>query len=341
MRFIDEADIVVSAGRGGNGCLSFLRERFVPRGGPNGGNGGDGGDVWLCASGRVNTLAEYRRQLRCTAGNGSPGGSRNRSGACGQDVELTVPCGTVVTDATHHSVLGDLTGTGERLRVAQGGQRGFGNAHFKSSTNRTPRQTTAGQIGERRHLHLELRLLADVGMLGLPNAGKSTLLNAVSNAKPKIADYPFTTLEPMLGVVRIEPTSQEFVIADVPGIIEGASTGTGQGLRFLRHLSRTRLLLHLVDVMPEDGSEPAENARMVRTELDRYGDALSKHTCWLVLNKIDRLAAREQMAHCERIARALDWSGPFYPISAAGRTGLRTLCQDVMAYLANAARLHD
>ena len=339
MRFIDEAEIVVSAGRGGDGCLSFRRERFVPRGGPDGGDGGGGGDVWLHASERINTLAEYRRRSHCAAGNGHRGGPNHRSGACGEDLELTVPRGTVVADATHDSVLGDLTDAGSRLLVAQGGARGFGNAHFKSGVNRAPRQTTDGRPGERRRLRLELRLLADVGMLGLPNAGKSTLLNAVSNAKPKIANYPFTTLEPMLGVVGVGP-DREFVIADVPGIIRGASEGVGCGLRFLRHLSRTRLLLHLIDVLPEDGSDPADNARVVRAELERYGGSLAEQTCWLVLNKIDRLPASERMACCERIARALNWRQPTYPISAAGRIGLRELCQDAMACLASRADAH-
>ncbi len=333
MRFIDEANIVVSAGRGGNGCVSFRRERFVPRGGPNGGNGGDGGDVWLRVGERVSTLAEYRHKRHCSAHAGHQGGANDRSGACGEDLELVVPPGTVAVDTDDDNVLGDLTTIGERLCVARGGQRGFGNAHFKSSINRAPRRSTPGQPGETRTLRLELRLLADVGLLGLPNAGKSTLLCAISNARPKTADYPFTTLEPVLGVVDIGASEGGFVVADVPGIIQGAASGAGMGLRFLRHLSRTRLLLHIVDLLPEDGSDPADNVRIVNRELQERGGALSRQERWLVLNKIDRLAPGEQAARCDDVVQALDWSGPVYPISAAGQTGLRPLCRDAMAHL--------
>jgi GTP-binding protein len=274
MKFVDEASIHVSAGKGGNGCLSFRREKYVERGGPDGGDGGDGGSVYLVADAGLNTMIDYRYQRRYRAGNGEPGRGRNCTGAGGADLELQVPVGTSVLDEETGEILGDLTVPGQRLLVAQGGFHGLGNTRFKSSTNRAPRQTTAGTEGEQRALHLELKILADVGLLGLPNAGKSTFIRAVSAARPRVADYPFTTLVPQLGVVRVDPL-RSFVIADIPGLIEGAAEGAGLGIRFLKHLTRNRVLLHLVDVAPMDGSDPAGNATAIRAELQRFSPTLA------------------------------------------------------------------
>ena len=290
MQFIDQATVYVRAGKGGGGCLSFRREKFIPRGGPDGGDGGDGGDVLLVADEALNTLVDFRYQPRYQAGNGEPGSGRNRTGARGEDRLIKVPLGTTVTDAAFDEVLGDLSAPGQRLLVAKGGRCGLGNARFKSSVNRAPRRTTPGEAGEQRELALQLRLLADVGLLGLPDAGKSTLLARTTAAQPKIADYPFTTLKPSLGVVRVA-TDASFVMADVPGLIAGAAQGAGLGIQFLRHLSRTRILLHLIDAAPADGSDPVANAKAIEAEVAAYSAALAERPIWLVLTKIDLLDA--------------------------------------------------
>ncbi|QTF92434.1 Obg family GTPase CgtA, partial [Halomonas sp. BM-2019] len=286
MKFVDEVDIRVEAGDGGNGCVSFRREKFIPKGGPDGGDGGDGGDVWLVADENLNTLIDYRFERLHRAVRGQNGMSRNCTGKRGEDKLLAVPVGTRIKDMDTGEVLGDLTRHGQRLMVAKGGFHGLGNTRFKSSTNRAPRQRTDGTKGEHRNLLLELLLLADVGLLGMPNAGKSTLIRSVSAAKPKVADYPFTTLTPNLGVVRLS-ASQSFVIADIPGLIEGAADGAGLGIQFLKHLERCGLLLHLIDVAPYDGSDPAEVAVTIINELGQYSPELAEKPRWLVLNKTD------------------------------------------------------
>src|SRR5690606_3060902 len=298
MKFVDEATIIVEAGKGGHGCLSFRREKYIPKGGPDGGDGGDGGSVYLEADSALNTLIDYRFQRRHKAPNGEPGSGRNCTGTKGEDLVLPVPVGTTVVDMDTHEVLGDLTKEGQRLKVAQGGFHGLGNTRFKSSVNRAPRQTSKGSEGEARNLRLELKVLADVGMLGLPNAGKSTFIRAVSAAQPKVADYPFTTLVPSLGVVKVQ-THRSFVIADIPGLIEGASEGAGLGIRFLKHLTRCRVLLHLVDMAPLDGSDPADNALAIVAELEKFSPTLAKRDRWLVLNKVD-LLDEEALARCRQ-----------------------------------------
>ncbi len=333
MKFVDEAWIHVKAGDGGHGALSFRREKFLPRGGPDGGDGGDGGGVWLVGDEGLGTLADFRHSRRHRAERGRDGAGRNRTGASGADLEIRVPTGTVVFDAETDEVIGDVTAHGERLLVARGGIHGKGNTRFKSSTNQAPRQTTPGTPGEARELRLELRLLADVGLLGYPNAGKSTLIEAVSGARPRIADYPFTTINPQLGVVRVGP-DQSFVMADIPGLIEGASEGAGLGQRFLRHLARTRLLLHVVDVATtHDGGDPAAAARALVAELGRYSPELANRERWLVINKMDLVAADEGAAAVERITAALDWDGPVYAISAIAGDGTDALCRAVMQRL--------
>ena len=332
MKFVDEASIRVQAGKGGNGCLSFRREKYVERGGPDGGDGGDGGSVWLCADPSLTTMIDYRFQRHYRAESGEPGRGRNCTGASGEDLLLSVPVGTTVVDEESSEVLGDLTAPGERLLVAQGGFHGLGNTRFKSSTNRAPRQTTRGSEGEQRLLRLELNVLADVGLLGQPNAGKSTFVRAVSAARPRVADYPFTTLVPQLGVVRVDAL-RSFVVADIPGLIEGAADGAGLGVRFLKHLSRNRVLLHLVDVCPVDGSEPAQAALAIQSELLRFSPSLARRERWLVLNKIDLLAAPALAEQRARIVEALNWSGPIYEISALSGLGVERLCQDMMGYL--------
>jgi GTP-binding protein len=294
MQFIDEALIRVDAGKGGNGCLSFRREKYIARGGPDGGDGGDGGNVVLVGDAALNTLIDFRYQPLYRADNGESGGGRNKTGGRGADRIVRVPVGTSVIDEETLETIGDLVSAGQELAVAMGGRRGIGNAHFKSSTNRAPRRTIPGDAGEHRQLRLQLKLLADVGLLGLPNAGKSTLISTLSAARPKVADYPFTTLVPSLGVVR-GGADASFVMADIPGIIEGAAQGAGLGVQFLRHLSRTRILLHLVDAAPMDGSDPLENAHLVDAEIRDYSEALAERPVWMVLNKIDLVddAARE------------------------------------------------
>lgn len=331
MKFVDEAEIRVEAGDGGNGTVGFRREKYIPKGGPDGGDGGDGGSVFLVADENLNTLIDYRFERFHRAERGKNGGGTDCTGRGGADLEVKVPVGTRVTDKDTLEVLGDLLKHGQRLKVAQGGFHGLGNARFKSSTNRAPRQKTDGTPGDIRNLLLELMLLADVGMLGLPNAGKSTFIRSVSAAKPKVADYPFTTLVPNLGVVRMD-AMQSFVIADIPGLIEGASDGAGLGIQFLKHLERCRILLHLVDVMPSDGSNPIENARAIVKELEQYSPKLANKPRWLVFNKIDLMLEEEAQELCESIAAELGIED-YYQISAFQKLNVNELCRDVMTYI--------
>lgn len=332
MKFVDEALVRVEAGDGGNGIISFRREKFVAKGGPNGGDGGDGGDVYLQADSNLNTLVDYQFEKFHTAERGQNGMSTNCTGKRGSDLILRVPVGTRAIDIDTEEVLGDLTKNGQKLMVAKGGWHGLGNARFASPTNRTPRKKTNGTPGEVRNLKLELLLLADVGMLGLPNAGKSTFIRAVSSAKPKVADYPFTTLVPNLGVVRTE-AEKSFVIADIPGLIEGAAEGAGLGIQFLKHLERCGLLIHLVDVLPADGSDPAENAKVIVNELAKYSDKLANKPRWLVLNKIDLVLEDELEEIQQRVVEALEWTGAVYHVSAASRTNTDALCREIRTYL--------
>ena len=331
MQFIDEATIQVQAGKGGNGALSFRREKYIAKGGPDGGNGGDGGSVFLVADGALNTLIDFRYQPRYMAKNGTPGSGRDKTGAHGEDVFVKVPIGTTVIDTATREILGDLASTDETLLVAQGGHRGMGNATFKSSTNRAPRKTTPGVVGEARELCLQLKLLADVGLLGLPNAGKSTLIGQISAANPKVADYPFTTLVPNLGVVRVG-TDASFVMADIPGVIIGAAEGAGLGAQFLRHLSRNRVLLHLVDVLPEDGSDPLSNVEAIEAELGSYSKALIERPIWTVLSKVDQLENDVLELLRDRFLEHFP-QRPLHAVSALGDVGLVELTQDLMAYL--------
>ena len=300
MQFIDEATITVQAGNGGGGCLSFRREKYIERGGPDGGNGGDGGDVYLLGDESLNTLIDFQYQPQYRAKKGENGGGRNKTGAGGESIYIKVPIGTTVVDEDTQEILYDIEKVGEKALVARGGRRGVGNAAFKSSTNRSPRQTTPGEPGEYRSLRLQLKLIADVGLLGRPNAGKSTLISRVSAARPKIADYPFTTLTPSLGIVKVALDSS-FVMADIPGLIEGASEGVGLGTRFLRHVARCKVLLHLVDVNPEDASDPVTNISMIEEELARYSSYLIQRPIWIILSKIDQLQADEIENLLERI----------------------------------------
>ncbi len=332
MKFVDEASIRVQAGKGGNGSLSFRREKYIAKGGPDGGDGGDGGSVWLEADYAVNTMVDYRFQRSYQAESGQSGSGKNCTGKSGDDCVLKVPVGTTVIDEDTQEVLGDLAEQGQRLKVAQGGFHGLGNTRFKSSTNRAPRQTTPGSEGEVRNLKLELKVLADVGLLGLPNAGKSTFIRAVSSAKPKVAGYPFTTLVPNLGVVKVQ-AHRSFVVADIPGLIEGASEGAGLGVRFLKHLTRTRLLLHIVDMAPFDGSDPADAVRSIISELEKFSPTLHARDRWLVLNKIDLLPEGEQEQRCQQLIDNLNWQGPVYSIAAISRLGVEPICGDVMVHL--------
>ena len=338
MKFVDEARITVEAGKGGNGCLSFRREKFIPKGGPDGGDGGDGGSIYLQADDAVNTLVDYRYTRRYRAQHGENGSSRNCTGAKGDDLVLKVPVGTTAIDEDTGESLGDLTEIGQQLMVARGGFHGLGNTRYKSSTNQAPRQTKPGQPGESRNLKLELKVLADVGLLGLPNAGKSTFIRAVSAAKPKVADYPFTTLVPNLGVVSIEH-HRSFVVADIPGLIEGASDGAGLGVRFLKHLVRTHILLHVVDMAPLDGSEPADRALAISEELERFSPALAQRERWLILNKLDLLPEEERESRCADLLEKLAWEGPVYPISAINRDGTFQLSCDIMERIEERRRL--
>ena len=333
MKFVDEATIRVIAGNGGHGALSFRREKYVEKGGPDGGDGGNGGSVWLVADDSINTLVDFRVARKFRAGNGQPGAGRNMTGKSGDDLEVRIPRGTVIHDVDTGEQIGDLTDDGERIKVAQGGQGGLGNTRFKSSTNRAPRKTTNGTPGEARHLSLELKLLADVGLVGMPNAGKSTLIRSMSAAKPKVADYPFTTLHPNLGVVSVGRL-QSFVMADIPGLIEGAAEGAGLGIRFLKHIQRTRLLLHLVDVAPIDESEsPADTFRAIESELVKFSDDLSAKPRWLVINKIDLLPAEDREAAKDRLVAELGWEGPVFLVSAETGEGTEALGQAVMRAL--------
>ena len=338
MKLVDEAEISVIAGNGGNGCVGFRREKFIPLGGPDGGDGGDGGSVWLRADENLNTLVDFRHERIFKAQRGENGMGRQAYGKGGEDLVITVPVGTVVINVDTDEVIGDMTRHGDRLLVAKGGKGGLGNMHFKSSTNRAPRQATPGEPGEQRTLKLELKLLADVGLLGFPNAGKSTFVRAVSAATPKVADYPFTTLYPNLGVVSVEP-HRSFVIADIPGLIEGAADGAGLGAQFLRHLQRTRLLLHLVDIAPMDGYEgvevmsPVEQVRAIERELERHDPGLLAKPRWLVLNKADLMFEDEARERAQAIVAELGWTQPWFLVSALGREGTWPIMQQVMGFL--------
>lgn len=332
MKFVDEAAIRVEAGDGGNGCLSFRREKYIEYGGPDGGNGGAGGSVVLLADSNLNTLVDYRYERLHRAQRGEGGAGRNCTGKSGDDLILRVPVGTTVIDEDTDEVLGDLLADGDRLVVARGGRGGLGNTCFKSSTNRAPRQTTPGTDGEKRNLRLELKVLADVGLLGMPNAGKSTLIRAVSAAKPKVADYPFTTLVPNLGVVKVDKL-RSFVMADIPGLIEGAAEGAGLGIRFLKHLARCRILLHVVDIAPWDQSDPVQAVDAIVGELFLFSHALADRPRWLVLNKTDLLPEDEANARCDEIIEDLEWDGPVFRISAANGVGTQELVFAIMNYL--------
>jgi len=324
MKFVDEARIEVRAGRGGHGCVSFRREKYIPKGGPDGGDGGDGGSVWMEADPGLNTLVDFRHARMFQARNGQSGQGRQRSGKSAEDIVVRVPLGTIVRNIETDEVIGDVTQAGQRMLVARGGSGGRGNIHFKSSVNRTPRQFTEGTAGEERALHLELKVLADVGLLGFPNAGKSTLISSVSKARPKVADYPFTTLHPNLGVVSLEP-GRSFVIADIPGIIEGAAEGAGLGHQFLKHLQRTGLLLHLVEVQPVDGSDPVEQVKALEHELQRFDPELLAKPRWLVITKTDQLADPELELARNRIVADLNWQEPWFSISSVSGAGLKAL----------------
>lgn len=333
MKFVDEADIRVEAGDGGNGCVSFRREKYIPFGGPDGGDGGDGGSVILLACENLNTLVDFRFQGLFRAERGLNGSGGNCTGRAGADCIVNVPTGTQVFDAETGEKLGDLVTAGQTLLVARGGWHGIGNTRFKSSTNRAPRQSNPGKPGEKRRLHLELMLIADVGLLGMPNAGKSSLIRAVSAARPKVADYPFTTLHPNLGVVRVDD-ERSFVMADIPGLIEGAAEGAGLGMQFLKHLSRTGLLLHILDVEPyESDEDPVTTARKIIVELEKWGGGLDQKPRWLVLNKIDILPEDEVDARCDQIVSDLGWTGPVIKISAIRGDGLKMLGYQIMDFL--------
>lgn len=335
MKFVDEATIDIAAGNGGAGCVSFRREKFIPFGGPNGGDGGRGGSVWAHADRNINTLIDYRYARRHEARNGESGRGADQFGAAGEDIVLRMPVGTIITDLDSGEVLCELLEHDQRVLIAKGGDGGFGNLHFKTSTNRAPRQKTPGWPGESRKVKLELRVLADVGLLGMPNAGKSTLISAISNARPKIADYPFTTLHPNLGVVRVGP-ERSFVVADIPGLIEGASEGAGLGHRFLRHLQRTRLLLHIVDIAPfDEGVDPVQQAKAIVAELKKYDPELHAKPRWLVLNKVDMLPAEEREARVKDFVKRLRYKGPVYVISALAREGLEPLVEGIWKHVAS------
>jgi len=332
MKFVDEATIKVESGQGGRGIVSFRREKYIPFGGPDGGDGGDGGSVYLRASDGLNTLADFRMTRFYKAKNGQAGQGKEKTGRGGDDLYIDVPVGTTVRDLDTEETLGDLTEAGQELLVARGGFHGLGNTRFKSSVNRAPRQSTLGTPAERRELLLELKVLADVGLLGMPNAGKSTFIRAVSEAKPKVANYPFTTLIPNLGVVSVVP-HRSFVVADIPGVIEGAAEGAGLGIRFLKHISRTGLLLHFLDVMPYDGSDPVDSIKVIEKELENFSDKLINKERWLVINKTDLLPEDEREQRCKEIVQALDWQGPIFEISAMNKEGTRELCFAIVDHL--------
>jgi GTP-binding protein len=333
MKFVDEAQVRVEAGDGGNGAIGFRREKFIPMGGPDGGDGGNGGSVYLMAVENINTLVDFRYQAVYRAQRGQNGMARNCTGRQGDDYYVNVPLGTRVCDSETGEILGDLTTEGETLLVAQGGFHGLGNTRFKSSINRAPQKASKGTPGEHRLLNLELTLIADVGLLGMPNAGKSSLIRSVSSATPKVADYPFTTLYPNLGVVRIDEL-RSFVIADIPGVIEGASEGAGLGLQFLKHLDRTGLLLHIIDIEPYESSEsPVSAARKIIAEVEKWNDNLANKPRWLILNKVDRVLDEELDAHCQEIIDALNWTAPEFKIAAINGQGTRELMFAIMEFL--------
>jgi len=332
-KFIDEARIVVHAGKGGDGAVSFRREKYVPRGGPDGGDGGRGGSLYAVADRNLNTLIDYRYSRIHRARDGQGGHGKQCSGRSADDVHLRMPVGTMITDRSTGEIVGDLAADGETALLARGGRGGLGNVNFKSSVNRAPRRATPGAAGESRELDLELKVLADVGLLGLPNAGKSTFIRAVSSARPRVADYPFTTLHPNLGVVRVD-VSRSFVIADIPGLVAGAAEGAGLGHRFLRHLTRTRLLLHIVDIAPFDpNADPARDARAIVAELRKYDERLYRKPRWLVLNKADLLPLAEREPAARELVRRLRWRSPWFVVSGLTGEGCRELCRAVMGYL--------
>lgn len=353
MKFIDEAKIEVAAGRGGNGAASFRREKFVPRGGPDGGDGGKGGSVYAVADENINTLVEYRFVKRYQAKNGEKGHGSDRYGAGADDIELHMPVGTLIRDTDTNETIADLTCHGQKVCLAKGGKGGLGNIHFKSSVNRAPKQATPGEEGETRSLMLELKVLADVGLLGMPNAGKSTLIRAVSAARPKVADYPFTTLHPNLGVVRVDE-NHSFVMADIPGLIEGAAEGAGLGHRFLKHLSRTGLLLHVVDLAPfDENTSPSSEALALINELRKYDEALYGKPRWLVLNKLDMLSPEEAQTRTDAFLKEIEWNHPapddtfgfdmetprLFKISALTHEGTQDLVHQINSYLSEKKRL--
>ncbi|MDT8428466.1 MAG: GTPase ObgE [Pseudomonadales bacterium] len=339
MKFVDEAEISVEAGRGGSGCLSFRREKFIAKGGPDGGDGGDGGSVYLLGDGSLNTLVDFRYQPQYRAQHGQAGMSKNCTGRAGDDLVIKVPLGTTVIDSNTEELIADIAEQDQKVLVAKGGFHGLGNTRFKSSTNRSPTRTSKGRPGEHRVLQLQLKVLADVGLLGLPNAGKSTLIRAVSAATPKVADYPFTTLVPNLGVVRVD-SERSFVMADIPGVIEGASEGAGLGFRFLKHLSRTRLLLHVVDVAPFSEEDPVVTATRIIAELEKFSPVLAKKERWLVLNKVDLISAGALAQLREQFAAVPGWQDmPVFPIAAISGLGCKSLCQAIMPSVETHRRL--
>ena len=333
MNFVDDIDVRVAAGSGGHGCLSFRREKYIPRGGPDGGDGGDGGSVFFIASDATNTLVDFRISKIYRAENGTQGSGKNMTGKSGADLEIIVPVGTTISDLDTQEEIGDLKKHGDRIKVAQGGEGGLGNARFKSSTNRAPRKITKGQEGESRHLQLELKLIADIGLLGMPNAGKSSLIRKMSSAKPKVADYPFTTLYPNLGVVSVGML-QSFVMADIPGLIQGAAEGSGLGLEFLRHLERTKILLHILDLSPDNVEiEPIHAFNDIDSELKKYSEELYKKPRWLVFNKIDLVAPSDLDLMCEKIIDAIGWQGKVLRVSALSGKGCDIIAKNVMKEL--------
>ncbi len=332
MKFVDEAIITVTAGNGGAGAVSFRREKYIPRGGPDGGDGGDGGSVWLQGDAGLNTLADFRHQRQFKAKNGETGAGRQRFGKSAEDIIIKVPLGTIVWATETDEVMGEITNHDQKLLVAHGGHGGRGNINFKSSVNRAPRQSTPGTSGERRELRLELKVLADVGLLGFPNAGKSTLISAMSAARPKVADYPFTTLYPNLGVVSLEP-GRSFVIADIPGLIEGAAEGAGLGIQFLKHLQRTHLLLHLVDLAPIDGADPVQQVQALERELAAFDPELMARERWLVLTKTDQVSAETLDDRISEVINGLKWQAPWFAVSAVARSGLTELAGAIMGHI--------
>ena len=333
MNFVDDIDVRVAAGSGGHGCLSFRREKYIPRGGPDGGDGGDGGSVFFIASDATNTLVDFRISKIYRAENGTQGSGKNMTGKSGADLEIIVPVGTTISDLDTQEEIGDLKKHGDRIKVAQGGEGGLGNARFKSSTNRAPRKITKGQEGESRHLQLELKLIADIGLLGMPNAGKSSLIRKMSSAKPKVADYPFTTLYPNLGVVSVGML-QSFVMADIPGLIQGAAEGSGLGLEFLRHLERTKILLHILDLSPDNVEmEPIHAFNDIDSELKKYSEELYKKPRWLVFNKIDLVAPSDLDLMCEKIIDAIGWQGKVLRVSALSGEGCDIIAKNIIEEL--------